>query len=113
MAKLSDDWYDRMFELLMRQDQEDVEGVLDKIADAANRKKAAEAEAEKRRLAAQKKDYHKEEELVELVLAFDKWMLEYYGDKLGNADPMTESAAAGVAKVLIKLMDSGYYFGLN
>ncbi len=112
MARLNDDWYDRMFDLLMRQDQEDAEAVLNKIADAANRKKAAEAEAEKKRLAAQK-DYHKEEELVELVLAVDKWMLEYYGDKLGNADPMEESAAAGVAKVLIKLMDSGYYFGLN
>ena len=112
MARLSDDWYDRMFELLMRQDQEDVEGVLDKIADAANRKKAAEAEAEKKRAAAQK-DYHKEEELVELILAFDKWMQDYYGDKLGSADPMTESAAASVAKVMIKLMDSGYYFGLN
>lgn len=112
MARLNDDWYDRMFDLLMRQDQEDAEGVLNKIADAANRKKAAEAEAEKRRLAAQK-DYHKEEELVELILAFDKWMQDYYGDKLGSADPMTESAAAGVAKVLIKLMNSGYYFGLN
>ena len=112
MARLSDDWYDRMFDLLMRQDQEDAEAVLDKIADAANRKKAAEAEAEKKRLAA-RKDYHKEEELVELILAFDKWMQEYYADKLGSADPMTESAAAGVAKVLIKLMDSGYYFGLN
>lgn len=113
MAKLSDDYFDRMFELLMRQDQEDAEGVLNRIADAANRKKAAEAEAEKRRLAAQKKDYHKEEELVELILAFDKWMQDYYGDKLVSADPMGESAAAGVAKVLIKLMDSGYYFGLN
>ena len=112
MAKLSDDYFDRMFELLMRQDQEDAEGILNRIADAANRKKAAEAEAEKKRLAA-RKDYHKEEELVELILAFDKWMQEYYGDKLGSADPMTESAAAGVAKVLIKLMDSGYYFGLN
>ena len=112
MAKLSDDWYDRMFDLLMRQDQEDAEAVLNKIADAANRKKAAEAEAEKKRLAA-RKDYHKEEELVELILAFDKWMQDYYGDKIGSADPMTESAAAGVAKVLIKLMDSGYYFGLN
>ena len=112
MAKLSDDYFDRMFELLMRQDQEDAEGILNRIADAANRKKAAEAEAEKKRLAA-KKDYHKEEELVELILAFDKWMQDYYGDKLGSADPMTESAAAGVAKVLIKLMDSGYYFGLN
>ena len=112
MAKLSDDYFDRMFELLMRQDQEDAEGILNRIADAANRKKAAEAEAEKKRLAA-RKDYHKEEELVELILAFDKWMLDYYGDKLGSADPMTESAAAGVAKVLIKLMDSGYYFGLN
>ena len=112
MAKLSDDWYDRMFDLLMRQDQEDAEGILNRIADAANRKKAAEAEAEKKRLAA-RKDYHKEEELVELILAFDKWMQDYYGDKLGSADPMTESAAAGVAKVLIKLMDSGYYFGLN
>lgn len=112
MGKLNDDYFDRIFELLMRQDQEDVEGVLNRIADAANRKKAAEAEAEKRRLAA-RKDYHKEEELVELVLAFDKWMLEYYGDKIGNADPMDESAATGVAKVLIKLMDSGYYFGLN
>ena len=112
MAKLSDDYFDRMFELLMRQDQEDAEGVLNRIADAANRKKAAEAEAEKKRLAA-RKDYHKEEELVELILAFDKWMQDYYGDKLGSADPMTESAAAGVAKVLIKLMDSGYYFGLN
>ena len=109
MAKLSDDYFDRMFELLMRQDQEDAEGILNRIADAANRKKAAEAEAKKKRLAA----HHKEEELVELVLAFDKWMLEYYGDKLGSADPMDESAAAGVAKVLIKLMDSGYYFGLN
>ena len=112
MAKLSDDYFDRMFELLMRQDQEDAEGILNRIADAANRKKAAEAEAEKKRLAA-RKDYHKEEELVELILAFDKWMQDYYGDKLGSADPMTESAAAGVAKVLIKLMDSGYYFGLN
>lgn len=111
MAKLSDEYFDRMFELLMRQDQEDAEGVLNRIADAANRKKAAEAEAEKRRAAA-RKDYHKEEELVELILAFDKWMQDYYGDKLGSADPMTESAAAGVAKVLIKLMDSGYYFGL-
>ena len=112
MAKLSDDYFDRMFELLMRQDQEDAEGILNRIADAANRKKAAEAEAEKKRLAA-RKDYHKEEELVELILAFDKWMQDYYGDKIGSADPMTESAAAGVAKVLIKLMDSGYYFGLN
>ena len=112
MAKLSDDYFDRMFELLMRQDQEDAEGILNRIADAANRKKAAEAEAEKKRLAA-RKDYHKEEELVELILASDKWMQDYYGDKLGSADPMTESAAAGVAKVLIKLMDSGYYFGLN
>ena len=112
MAKLSDDYFDRMFELLMRQDQEDAEGILNRIADAANRKKAAEAEAEKKRLAA-RKDYHKEEELIELILAFDKWMQDYYGDKIGSADPMTESAAAGVAKVLIKLMDSGYYFGLN
>ena len=112
MAKLSDDWYDRMFELLMRQDQEDVEGVLDKIADAANRKKAAEAEAEKKRLAAAQKSTDREDELVQLIMDFDRWERKWYGSELGKTEPMTESAARGVAKIVDKLMNSGYYFGL-
>ena len=111
MSKLSDDWYDRMFELLMRQDQEDVEGVLDKIADAANRKKAAEAEAEKRRAAAQKST-DREDELVQLIMDFDRWERKWYGSELGKIEPMTESAARGVAKIVDKLMNSGYFFGL-
>ena len=111
MSKLSDDWYDRMFELLMRQDQEDVEGVLDKIADAANRKKAAEAEAEKRRAAAQKST-DREDELVQLIMDFDRWERKWYGSELGKTEPMTESAARGVAKIVDKLMNSGYFFGL-
>jgi len=112
MARLSDDWYDRMFDLLMRQDQEDVEGVLDKIADAANRKKAAEAEAEKRRAAAQK-GTDREDELVQLIMDFDRWERKWYGNELGKTEPMTESAARGVAKIVDKLMNSGYFFGLN
>ena len=111
MSKLSDDWYDRMFELLMRQDQEDVEGVLDKIADAANRKKAAEAEAEKRRAAAQKST-DREDELVQLIMDFDRWERKWYGSELGKTEPMTESAARGIAKIVDKLMNSGYFFGL-
>lgn len=109
MGRLSDDWYDRMFELLMRQDQEDAEAILDKIADAANRKKAAEAEAEKRRAAAQT---DREDELVQLIMDFDKWEHKWYGSELGKTEPMTESAARGVAKIMDKLMDSGYFFGL-
>ena len=112
MARLSDDWYDRMFELLMRQDQEDAEVILDKIADAANRKKAAEAEAEKRRAAAQKKSTDREDELVQLIMDFDKWERKWYGSELGKTEPMTESAARGVAKVVDKLMSGGYFFGL-
>lgn len=112
MAKLNDDWYDRMFDLLMRQDQEDAEGILNRIADAANRKKAAEAEAEKRRLAAQKKTTDREDELVQLVLDFDKWEHKWYGSELSKTEPMTENAARGVAKIIDKLMDSGYFFGL-
>ena len=113
MAKLSDDWYDRMFELLMRQDQEDAEAVLNKIADAANRKKAAEAEAEKKRAAAQRKTTDREDELVQLIMDFDKWECKWYGSELNKTEPMTESAARGVAKFIDKLLDSGYYFGLN
>ena len=111
MARLNDDWYDRMFELLMRQDQEDAEGVLNKIADAANRKKAAEAEAEKRRAVAQK-NTDREDELVQLIMDFDKWERKWYGSELGKTEPMTESAARGVAKIVDKLMNSGYFFGL-
>lgn len=111
MAKLSDDYFDRLFELLMRQDQEDVEGVLDRIADAANRKKASEAEAEKRRAAAQKST-DREDELVQLIMDFDRWERKWYGSELGKTEPMTESAARGVAKVVDKLMNSGYFFGL-
>ena len=111
MARLSDDWYDRIFELLMRQDQEDVEWVLGRIADAANRKKAAEAEAEKKRAAAQKTT-DREDELVQLIMDFDKWERKWYGSELGKTEPMTESAARGVAKIMDKLMDSGYFFGL-
>lgn len=111
MAKLSDDWYDRMFDLLMRQDQEDAEAILNKIADAANRKKAAEAEAEKRRAAAQKST-DREEELVQLIMDFDKWERKWYGSELGKTEPMTESAARGIAKIVDKLMNSGYFFGL-
>lgn len=111
MARLNDDWYDRMFDLLMRQDQEDAEGVLNKIADAANRKKAAEAEAEKRRLAAQK-NTDREDELVQLVMDFDKWERKWYGSELGRTEPISESAARGTAKIIDKLMSSGYYFGL-
>lgn len=111
MARLNDDWYDRMFDLLMRQDQEDAEGVLNKIADAANRKKAAEAEAEKKRLAA-RKSTDREDELVQFIMDFDKWERKWYGSELGKTEPMTESAARGVAKVVDKLMNSGYFFGL-
>lgn len=111
MAKLSDEYFDRMFELLMRQDQEDAEGILNRIADAANRKKAAEAEAEKRRAAAQKTT-DREDELVQLVIDFDRWERKWYGSELGKTEPMTESAARGVAKIVDKLMNSGYFFGL-
>lgn len=111
MAKLSDEYFDRMFELLMRQDQEDAEGILNRIADAANRKKAAEAEAEKRRAAAQKST-DREDELVQLIIDFDKWERKWYGSELGKTEPMTESAARGVAKIVDKLMNSGYFFGL-
>lgn len=112
MAKLSDDYFDRMFELLMRQDQEDAEGILNRIADAANRKKAAEAEAEKKRLAAQKST-DREDELVQLIMDFDKWERKWYGSELGRTEPISESAARGSAKIIDKLMGSGYYFGLN
>ena len=105
MGRLNDDWYDRMFELLMRQDQEDAEAVLDKIADAANR-----AEAKKKKQ--EQQSTQKEEEITDLILGFDEWVGKYYSDKLGKYEPMDESAAQGVAKVLVKLMDSGYYFGL-
>jgi uncharacterized protein with von Willebrand factor type A (vWA) domain len=105
MGRLNDDWYDRMFELLMRQDQEDAEAVLDKIADAANR-----AEAKKKKQ--EQQSTQKEEEMTDLILGFDEWVGKYYSDKLGKYEPMTKSAAQGVAKVLVKLMDSGYYFGL-
>lgn len=111
MAKLSDEYFDRMFELLMRQDQEDAEGILNRIADAANRKKAAEAEAEKRRAAAQKST-DREDELVQLIMDFDRWERKWYGSELGKTEPMTESAARGVAKIVDKLMNSGYFFGL-
>ena len=37
---------------------------------------------------------------------------KYYKDKLGKYEPMTKSAAQGVAKVIVKMMDGGYYFGL-
>ena len=105
MGRLNDDWYDRMFELLMRQDQEDAEAILDKIADAANR-----AEAKKKKQ--EQQSTQKEEEMTDLILGFDEWVGKYYSDKLGKYEPMTKSAAQGVAKVLVKLMDSGYYFGL-
>jgi len=105
MGRLNDDWYDRMFELLMRQDQEDAEAVLDKIADAANR-----AEAKKKKQ--EQQSTQKEEEMTDLILGFDKWVGKYYSDKLGKHEPMTESAAREVAKVMVKMMDSGYYFGL-
>jgi uncharacterized protein with von Willebrand factor type A (vWA) domain len=105
MGRLNDDWYDRMFELLMRQDQEDAEAILDKIADAANR-----AEAKKKKQ--EQQSTQKEEEMTDLILEFDEWVGKYYSDKLGKYEPMTKSAAQGVAKVLVKLMDSGYYFGL-
>lgn len=105
MGRLNDDWYDRMFELLMRQDQEDAEAILDKIADAANR-----AEAKKKQ--EQERSNQKEDEIVDLILGFDEWVGKYYGDKLGKYDPMTKSAAQGIAKVIVKMMDGGYYFGL-
>lgn len=111
MAKLSDEYFDRMFELLMRQDQEDAEGILNRIADAANRKKVAEAEAEKRRAAAQKST-DREDELVQLIMDFDRWERKWYESELGKTEPMTESAARGVAKIVDKLMNSGYFFGL-
>ena len=106
MGRLNDDWYDRMFELLMRQDQEDAEAILDKIAEAANRKKAAE---EKQK---QQSTQKKEQEMSDLILAFDDWVDKYYSDKLDKYEPMTASAAQGVAKIIVKMMDSGYYFGL-
>lgn len=104
MGRLNDDWYDRMFELLMRQDQEDAEAILDKIADAANR-----AEIRKKQ---QQQSSQKEDEMVELILGFDKWVEKYYSDKLDKYEPMSKSAAQGVAKIIVKMMDSGYYFGL-
>lgn len=109
--KLSDEYFDRIFELLMRQDQENVEGILNRFADAANRKKTAEAEAEKKRAAA-KKNSDREDELVQLIMDFDAWERKWYGSELGKTEPMTESAARGVAKVMDKLMSSGYFFGL-
>ena len=105
MGRLNDDWYDRMFELLMRQDQEDAEAILDKIADAANR-----AEAKKKQQ--QERSTQKEDEMVGLIMAFDEWVEKYYSDKLDKYEPMTKSAAQGVAKVIVKMMDGGYYFGL-
>lgn len=105
MGKLNDDWYDRMFELLMRQDQEDAEAILDKIADAANRAEAKRKQQEQR-------STQKEEEMMDLILGFDEWVGKYYSDKLDKYEPMTESAAQGVAKIIVKMMDSGYYFGL-
>lgn len=105
MGRLNDDWYDRMFELLMRQDQEDAEAILDKIADAANR-----AEAKKKKQ--EQQSTQKEEEMTDLILDFDDWVKRYYGDKLDKYEPMDESAAKGVAKVIVKMMDGGYYFGL-
>lgn len=104
MGRLNDDWYDRMFELLMRQDQEDAEAILDKIADAANR-----AEIRKKQ---QQQSNQKEDEMVELILGFDEWVGKYYKDKLDKYEPMSKSAAQGVAKIIVKMMDSGYYFGL-
>ena len=112
MAKLSDDYFDKIFELLMRQDQEDVEGVLDRIADAANRKKAAEAEAEKKRQAAARQYSDREDELVQLIIDFDAWERKWYGSELGKTEPISESAARGTAKIIDKLMNSGYFFGL-
>ena len=105
MGRLNDDWYDRMFELLMRQDQEDAEAILDKIADAANR-----AEAKKKQQ--QEQSTQKELEMASLILDFDDWVKRYYGDKLDRYEPMDESAAKGVAKIIVKMMDGGYYFGL-
>lgn len=105
MGKLNDDWYDRMFELLMRQDQEDAEVILDKIAEAANRKKAAEEKQKQQ-------STQKELEMASLILDFDDWVKRYYGTKLDKYEPMDESAAKGVAKIIVKMMDSGYYFGL-
>ena len=105
MGRLNDDWYDRMFELLMRQDQEDAEAILDKIADAANR-----AEAKKKQQ--QERSNQKEEEMVDLIMAFDEWVGKYYEDKLDKYEPMSKSAAQGVAKIIVKMMDNGYYFGL-
>jgi hypothetical protein len=43
---------------------------------------------------------------------FDKWERKWYGSELGKTEPMTESAARGVAKVVDKLMSGGYFFGL-
>lgn len=105
MGRLNDDWYDRMFELLMRQDQEDAEAILDKIADAANR-----AEAKKKQQ--QERSNQKEEEMVDLILRFDEWVGKYYEDKLDKYEPMSQTAAQGIAKIIVKMMDSGYYFGL-
>ena len=105
MGRLNDDWYDRMFELLMRQDQEDAEAILDKIADAANR-----AEAKKKQQ--QERSTQKEDEMIDLILDFDTWVGKYYGDKLGKYEPMDDKAAQGVAKIIVKMMDGGYYFGL-
>lgn len=105
MGKLNNDWYDRMFELLMQQDQEDAEAILDKIADAANR-----AEAKKKKQ--QERSTQKEDEMVDLILDFDNWVGKYYSDKLGKYEPMDEEAARGIAKIMVKMMDGGYYFGL-
>ena len=106
MGRLNDDWYDRMFELLMRQDQEDAEAILDKIADAANRAEA------KRKQQQQQQSTQKEEEMADLILQFDEWVGKYYKDKIDKYEPMSQSAAQGVAKILVKMVDSGYYFGL-
>ena len=105
MGRLNDEWYDRMFELLMRQDQEDAEAILDKIADAANRVEAKKKQQEQQ-------STQKEDEMTDLILGFDEWVGKYYSNKLGKYEPMTKSAAQGVAKVIVKMMDGGYYFGL-
>jgi len=107
MGRLTDDWYDRMFELLIQQDQEDAEAILDKIADAANR-----AEAKKKQEQEQERSNQKEEEMVGLIIAFDEWVGKYYEDKLDKYEPVSKSAAQGVAKIIVKMMDGGYYFGL-
>lgn len=104
MGNFNDEWYDRLFELLVRQDQEDAEAVLDKIAGAANR---AEIKKKQQQLSTQKED-----EMIDLILDFDDWVERHYGDKIKGFEPMDEKAAMGVAKIIVKMMDGGYYFGL-